>query len=746
MLKKLELNYFKKHEKLTVEFAEGLNGITGPNYKGKSTILLGILFCLGGSRMVPGSRIATRGTNAGFKQTLWFDIPGKGGYIVQRTKTAANLRRLDAAGLEELVASGTTPVNNAIAELLGMPLRRFAQIKYAKQKAADAILKAGSGELFKIVTELTGLERIMSVLSLLDNDLKVHRHILELTPCIDMEPKKAEKAELQRELVNSTALLEQANESIKEVSLEVEAAEQEERRLTVARTEMVDAKREMDYANLTSDTLGHRYHAVKEKVTELQLASIKLCGGEELVLAERIEKLTDGRAAIVEQERESRKVSIEVVTLTRECAGLTEGIDSREMEVGLSRNLLNSLIPPPDAEQMAHVEAELNRLKGLRPEYNHKVRHARAALEHGVCDGCQRPMEDFNPQEASEAVGAAVAELEAVDGQINELQARWTEYKDRQTKYTRVQDELHRKTVALDDYRSHADKIRHSLAVKSVTLASLPNADNLKEELTALDELLDTARQLLRNLNSALAELKTVDQEFTAAGDAHQKAIEKYKAVLDSHGMFHVEHVNQALEAQQKLRAEVRLRLSAMSEVRDEQREATSQLVTKVRLLEQEIATGAANNAKYEEARLKVSSMDQLRDLIRGNRDRYSKQVWNVFMASASMFASTLTGGYMESLSRDTDGAFTFFEEGFEMSLDEGSGAQLAIIGCAVQMALADAAQCPLDVILMDEPTADMDPEHALAFSTLLAASGKQVIMVSHRELDSSVFNHSITL
>jgi len=80
------------------------------------------------------------------------------------------------------------------------------------------------------------------------------------------------------------------------------------------------------------------------------------------------------------------------------------------------------------------------------------------------------------------------------------------------------------------------------------------------------------------------------------------------------------------------------------------------------------------------------------------------------------------------------------------MSLEEGSGAQLAIIGVAVQMALAEAAQCPLDILLMDEPTADMDAEHALAFSTLLAGSGKQTVIVTHREMDSAVFDNTITL
>lgn len=745
MLKKLELNYFKKHEKLTVDFAEGLNGITGPNYKGKSTILLGILFCLGGSRMVPGSRIATRGTNAGFKQTLWFEIPGKGGYIVQRTKTAANLRRLDAAGLEELVASGTTPVNNAIAELLGMPLRRFAQIKYAKQKAADAILKAGSGELFKIVTELTGLERIMSVLSLLDNDLKVHRHILELTPCIDMAPKQDEQRLCRFEMEAATIRLELATSAMKDFGLELEQVEQEERRLIDARNEVLDAKRVRDSATQALDDCGRRLEVMQERLNGLQLESLHLCGGEELVLAERITKLTEGLATITEQERKSRDASVQVVALTRACAGLTDGEDKLAMEVELANNLLLSL-PTPDPVELERTEGELNRLKGQRPEYAHKVKHARAALEHGVCDGCQRPMEDFNPQEASEAVGAAVAELSAVDGRIAELQERWTELDTRQTKHTRAQEDHRRKMTALGDYRSHAGDLRHSLAVESLKLAALPNADNLKEELVALSELLDIARQLLRNLNNSITEVKVTDQAYGSAEKAQSEADQKYHSVLASHNLFHVEHANELLEVQQRLKVDLKTHRDSVMEILDKEREATSQLMTQVRLLEQEIATGAANNAKHEEAHRKVSSMDQLRDLIRGNRDRYSKQVWNVFMASASLFASTLTGGYMESLSRDSEGAFTFFEEGFEMSLDEGSGAQLAIIGCAVQMALADAAQCPLDVILMDEPTADMDPEHALAFSTLLAASGKQVIMVSHRELDSSVFNHSITL
>ena len=56
MLLSLSLRNFKKHESLDVDFTAGLNGIYGSNYKGKTTILYGILFALGGASQVPGTQ------------------------------------------------------------------------------------------------------------------------------------------------------------------------------------------------------------------------------------------------------------------------------------------------------------------------------------------------------------------------------------------------------------------------------------------------------------------------------------------------------------------------------------------------------------------------------------------------------------------------------------------------------------------------------------------------------------------
>ena len=67
-------------------------------------------------------------------------------------------------------------------------------------------------------------------------------------------------------------------------------------------------------------------------------------------------------------------------------------------------------------------------------------------------------------------------------------------------------------------------------------------------------------------------------------------------------------------------------------------------------------------------------------------------------------------------------------------------------MGLAVQFALATSAPCPLDIIIVDEPTADMDPERSLATTMMLSTAGRQVIMISHSQMDNSICENTIAL
>jgi DNA repair exonuclease SbcCD ATPase subunit len=733
----MELRYFKKHESIDVNFEQGLNGIVGANYKGKSTLLLGVMFCLGGARMVPGNRIATRGTNTGFRTALWFTIQGKGVFHVERTKTKANLWSLNAEGEETLMASGTSPVNNAISELLGMPLRRFAQIKFAKQKAADALLKYSSTELFQIVTELTGLGRIVEVLGMLETDLKVQRGIVEVLPYVDVTDKQAVLPELISDLTSLQLLRDGWVDKVSELTAKLKTAQADASLKTDQAFRLYKAKQAVESSGLTLFNAAQRNTAALEALAKTE--------GDGVGSAEALAHKEAQREQFLKQARAQQTLAGTIVALTKEVARLDGAEETLVGELDAANKAVNA-IPAKQAKLVEEAKTTLQDLRTKKVQAEHDLAHAKTEQEGGVCRSCQRAFENFDPTVAASKVIDAERSLAALVKELGEVASQVKSDEQDLENYQRAQAKAERAELALRDFRSHATSVREDLVVKAKEQAAGDSADVLHQKAEDVLVEISAIRDLLATLNRVTAEAKTAATELANAESASTVAGQAYRSLLGEIGTDSTEALDSALA---KVRGQVESLHADLAQANTEQRqhaENHSALNTRVRLLEQEIASAVANNDKAAAARTAVTRMESLQGMLRTNRDRYSRQVWDVFMASASMFASTVTGGAIESLARSESGAFTFMEDGFEMSLEEGSGAQLAIIGVAVQMALAEAAQCPLDILLMDEPTADMDAEHALAFSTLLAGSGKQTVIVTHREMDSAVFDNTITL
>lgn len=747
MLNKMELRYFKKHESIDVDFTKGLNGIVGANYKGKSTLLLGVMFCLGGSRMVPGNRIATRGTNTGFRAALWFTINGKGVFHVERTKTKANLWSLNADGEETLMASGTSPVNVAISELLGMPLRRFAQIKFAKQKAADALLKYSSTELFQIVTELTGLGRIVEVLAMLEADLKVQRGIVEVLPYVDVTDKQAELPDLITELTHLQLMRDGYGEEATALAEKLKAARAEESTKSEQAFRLFRCKQSVESSALSQFNASQRDTKAKAELDQLtgkDAARAASHGGSSL--AAHLEGLENTRQSLIREARNTQTLVGTIAALTKEVGNLDKQEATLVDEFEAASAAL-SAIPAKQAEAVEAAKTKLQDLRTQKTQAEHDLAHAKSEQEGGVCRSCHREFENFDPTVAATKVIDAERAVTALTTALAEAVAAVKQDEQDLELYQRAQRKATQTESSLRDFRSHATSVRADLAEKTQMQADSDSA----EELTAKAEhqlaLITELRELQSAINRATSEAKNAAIELADAESSVKAAGEAYRSLLGEIGSDSQEALAAVLETlRTKTIPELEEKAGDASTAYKQHSEEHAALNTRVRLLEQEIASAVANNVKAESARAAVTKMESLQGLLRTNRDRYSRQVWDVFMASASMFASTVTGGAIESLARSESGAFTFMEDGFEMSLEEGSGAQLAIIGVAVQMALAEAAQCPLDILLMDEPTADMDAEHALAFSTLLAGSGKQTVIVTHREMDSAVFDNTITL
>ena len=735
MIERLELNNFKKHEHLVLDFTAGLNGVTGPNYRGKTTVLYGILYCLGGARLVPGSRLQTRGTNSGFKQVLTMTCAGIGRYRIERTKTGATLTELCPDGTEQPVATGTTPVNQAIARLLGMPLKRFAQIKYARQRKASALLEAGSTELFKIITELTGLERVSQVMERVGGQLKAWKLLQDESPLTDIDEQQAQVLTWLTEETGLGTELAQLNTELSEAKVLRADHEGHERRLSQAQTAVFGAVTTLRQAEREAQASAAAMEEAQQQLAQFRghpLTSellvdmeLKLKDLRELAMTTK-----QARNLVKQLQQDLEAAQLELQAAVKKAAPLRDDLKAlrREGEVDLEA------LREAAAQAEASKQAAGDRLEALIE-----------AGKKGVCVGCKRPFDQFNQHDHAALVceqqGVWRQKLGAVQLAREALEAE-TNYRQN---LARGEDLLRQAENSVHLHQVTCNRLSDQLDLATRESLALPPLESLAPQIEALEAQISTGRQDAQRQATLRHALAVAEGSATHRNQRLANAQQELNQTEIEHQVVGVDLPTALRHHREKVDgfdSQIRRLQEQIGICANHKHGLHEQRVA----LERTLAMVVERNRQHEQAAQKVGLLTELLGHIRSNRDRYSKQVWDVFMASASMFASNATGGVIESISRSEDGAFTFIEDGFEMEQAEASGAQLAIIGTAVQLALDAAALSPLNLVLMDEPTADMDPERALAFSTLLAGSGKQVVMVTHREMDSAVFDNTLEI
>lgn len=736
MLERLELNYFKKHEHLVLNFTAGLNGLMAPNYRGKTTVLYGILYCLGGARLVPGTRLHTRGTNSGFRQVLTLSFSGKGRYRIERTKNGATLTELCPDNTEQPVATGTNPVNQAISRLLGMPLKRFAQIKYAKQRKAASLLEAGSTELFKIITELTGLERVSLVMDRVSGQLKAWRLVQDETPLTDISEQQSQVLTWLTEETGYDTELATVVAELDQLKVRRTEAGNQERRLATAQTAVYSA-----------------HTTVRQAENEVTNTRAVLADIQEKGRTFRGTPLDAEALADLEQQLASLREQLQTDKQVRQQAKQIQD-DLEEAQASLTR-AQDKATPLREVVERLHSEstgADLDTLHEVAADTKAAVKACSEKLQglieagkNGVCESCARPFEAFDPQVHADHVARLQEELRGKMLAADAAKAALDAENTYRSQLTLAENQLSQAGNLVHALQQACTRLSGQLQAATLAVTQLPPVAEIAPVIEQLQVQIDTGRQDAQRRDTLNQQLVNAERELTRRSQALDTAKFALQQIQIEHQVVGVDlpgAVQLQRDEADRLDGQIRRLNEQAVELGNQQHAVHEQRIA----LERSLTVAAERNRQHEQAALKVVQLTELLGHIRSNRDRYSKQVWDVFMASASLFASNATGGVIESISRGEDGAFTFIEDGFEMEQAEASGAQLAIIGTAVQLALDAATLSPLNLVLLDEPTADMDPERALAFSTLLVGSGKQVVMVSHREMDATVFDNTLEI
>lgn len=792
MFRSLHLKNFKKHADLSVDFTTGMNGIYGPNYMGKSTLLYGLLFALGGTSHVPGTRLANRDSDGRYQVEAEFEVSGDLLRVV-RTKSSANLY---LNGAEEPIASGTTGVNDEIEKRIGMSVKQWKELHYAKQKNAHSLLRYSAGNLHSLMRRLVGAEELDQVQNRLKRMADKERGVLDaLSESSGFTAEEANQAisdlqtkiSAQQDAAKDTAELVQDLVSTEEVGVtKTQADNTKLQQLITAKGEAVTQQTRLEAAQRGMDL-----SLVEEADRRLQLAQADnaLADLESTTsawlaaLTERIEqrvaaleKGIDPAAGekIAQYEELTRRINLAaaaVPSATQRLEQAREALAAGQQTVDQA-TLAVQQAPAPDVAQILADQNAQADLRGEVTVINQRIKDLTSAIEGAACPTCQRPFEEHNPEELQGELDQAVATKQKLVTQGQALGEKITAAQGAATKASAAQRTLELAESQLQQQEStviHEEnqlllaeqeqlKAQEAMAESGLDDDKVQALRNQSKNLAdgrqwAATDLENGRTQAEQSLATARANAKLARSEWDKADAAHRAALDAL-AALEKKGKpgdvaameEQIAKLQERLKKDQTTLAELR---TTLAQARQEELEANQQLAlsrSQEKVWVERLQRLEAAAERRSKAETRLAKIQHLQKHLKTNAEGYMGKVWGSFLAQASGVVRQCTGGDMQGLQRNEDGAFEFLEEGCAMALDEASGAQEAIIGLAVQLALSTAAPCHLNVLLLDEPTADMDPDCSLATMVAMRALGQQVIFVSHHQHDNSLCDNAITL
>lgn len=726
MIHSLQLENFRKHSKLDLNFTAGMNGIFGPNYTGKTTILYGVLFCLGGITAVPCKSVIKSGCTT-FTASMTFEIEGKI-YKVLRTKSTDKLFSV-AGDKEEMIANGAKVVNKHVEKLIGMTIARFCQIRYSRQKFTSALLTLGATELHNILSDVSGADFVQQVLLRLTDMKKKLEWEVDGKEVVDLDALEAEFVEVTKEVVNASSQLEFAKLKVGATETGLNTRIEQVRELTAENT----AWEKYGASLMTVEGNINHYHKLHTEALAAQNAAGKL------VIRKPVDKLLEEQQLFAQDIRTLKAYLSREELLVDRVQRSAKKMEEAAASFAADEKACNECTIEVESEE----EIRLVALADAGQEQYIKACQKKAELEEqlktGVCKGCNRPLDThFDAGKVAEELAIvtelAIEQAAALDKVVAKVKAlrepRVLQEKEAEKLERAKEVSFNAKAAAerqLEDDQAELGK-HQEVRPGGVLDQLVASYDVIGAEIQEVKDNEAYHQKLADDVTAAAANLNHALQCKVGLGEEPKKVTSELLAACNKE----VDAWRQELQVNQDMLTE------AVNAKRD--------LNARFRELELAITAGKVANDEVSKKVTRLSAVKALQKFLQENKDEYMREVWASLMADATQLVTACTEGDIEALERTEDGKFAYTEDGQQYNVSEASGAQAAIMGLAVQTALARALPPVLDVLLVDEPTADMDDERSMVFSMLLPTRAAQVICISHARMDSSTCQNIIDL
>lgn len=681
IIEKLIATNFKKHKSINLDFTPGRNLITGSNYTGKSTVLQAILVGLYGNAMAPGTaKDLVHDDAKDFCVELWLD----NGVCI--TRTAKNSSVLDPQG--EVQVRTHTAVNKWCEEMLETDRKTFLRVFASEQGSPQALLAMEGSELQRFLESAIGLDVLDKVTK------KVRTHLTKTTAERDAHAELMLETEVVGEYIDQCGQYEiqidAASSTAASCKAIIETAERELKQDKAEHIRQGEVAASLSRYRGDKKTLAAMMADIPKHVKQVPLDKIAKALAEEY---DRLKDMDMGwhrlkRVAADTAEMQEELLKVDSLLLQQ----LPKEVSSEEAREHLS---LCIAAVQRAGEDVSAVENSLNSR---------------------TCPTCDRPFEGVEGEEVlaeklvalREAADAAVAkknkarEVLVVDqkGEENYAKAlkRHERAKDQQAALNGHVDKLGAEALKLrrvftPGYADGSLKTGLDVQKRSLEEQQLANRDAKKD---------DQRRESVQLKLDALVEPETEELN-----------LEELAMEIESNNALLIQTTNKRAEASNQLT------------------DCTAKLNSLEKLLE-------ANQSILERFDIRAKAAENYAAIVEGLNQARQTAVKDAFaqvMGIASEFAKACTGGDITEVYMGEAG-IRYKEGGRARGTVSASGAQKTLIGLGMKLGLSQVIRSPFNALLLDEISADMDPDVSLACLTVLGEYCEQALIVSHTASD----------
>jgi exonuclease SbcC len=714
MLISLDLTFFRRHERLHVDFSDGLNALRGPNESGKTTITEALLYAWYGADALrdPLVDVVTWGRKDNeLRVSSVMQVNGTR-YTATRSKSGAEINWIDAEGVQRKVA-GQKETKAFTTDLLGADWKTANMLMLASQAGLRGALEAGTTGISTLIGKLADFDAIDKILAAAER----HWMLGSDEPLrAKLETALADAAQAQNELIGADQLpgLDKVIETAREGLARSEA------------NVIENLQPALDAARAADDE-------AKEKLASHERAQQNLTAV--------LQKLQTERARLVDAERRAADAPdpAALQALRHKLANATESA-----RLSALYREFNALPAYPAAywdEPVGKLEvaerdntAALTKAQTERSEAAAELRVLQGRfLRTGNCPTCNQPINDDeharrHNAETEAAVASLQARIASLDSQIADLQGTRQDFEQLRAAAKPFLNAVVRFGTLVEPDDS---VFPPRLAWK----ADVPPAEQLDPKaLQAEISALEARQNACAQATGAAAAHRAAVEELEAAVKACQDVLdvcpwvdlkptaamyeEAYQAYLK--GAEHVRHVRSELDNIVAQRNEYAARVQQAQQRHE-------MAVSQAKVIEQDIRQMAFHNALVKK--------------VKGFKPLVTDHLWNTVLAAVSTYFSQMRG---------EASVVTKNADGFQINdkpVTSYSGSTLDVLALGMRAALSKTFLPNTSFMCLDEPAHGCDPVRTGNVLAFLAGIGfDQVILASHDELSESVANNVIQL